>query len=416
MHQQAGAELAPYGPPELDIQVAQAFGPLELEYAAIRKSCVLMDRPDRGVLKITGPERVDFLNRMVTQELKGLAAGHAARTFWLNRKGRIDADMTLVELGDAMLVDLDALAVQRAVQGLGSFIIMEDVAIADVSEAMHRLSLHGPTAGALLDAVSTPAAGSPAPSQLAELGATRITIDGAEVVVYRDDSTGEPGLELIVPAGDVARVYRKIIEVGMDQSPGEAEGLGPKLGEEGAGVALHAARAGSRYRLRLAGWHAWNVARIEAGRAVYNIDFGPDSLPHQSGVLRERVNFKKGCYLGQEVVARMESRGHSKTYLVALKCESRIGLMVDDSLPPQALLPVTGSYIWPGDAAAGEPIGQVSSSTLAPMLGRRPICFAAVKPDFATPGTKVQVEAEGQRISAEVLGGLRAWSRDQSGR
>src|SRR4051812_36724439 len=99
-HQQAEAALQTYGPPEAGVQVVETFGELELEYAALRKHCVLIDQPQRGTIQVTGADRLAFLNRMVTQELKGLAPFQVRRSFWLNRKGRIDADLRIIELGD----------------------------------------------------------------------------------------------------------------------------------------------------------------------------------------------------------------------------------------------------------------------------------------------------------------------------
>ncbi|QYU66872.1 hypothetical protein J4558_18175 [Leptolyngbya sp. 15MV] len=303
LHQHAEAAMAPYGPPEAGILVVQTYGELELEYAALRKSCVLIDRPERAILEITGPDRIDFLNRMLTQDLKTLTPGHLVHAFWLNRKGRIDADITLIHLDGRTYADLDALAAQRTIEGLSSFIITEDVSIADATSRLHRLSLHGPTASALLPAPSLPAAGAIAPATLADRTATRATVAGNPVTIYRDDAAGEPGFEIILNADHALAVFQHLIEIGHDQHNSDA----PELGTPGAGLALHSHRSAAHFRLRPAGWHAYNIARIEAGTPLYNIDFGPDSLPHETGdhVLHDRVSFTKGCYLGQEIVARM---------------------------------------------------------------------------------------------------------------
>jgi folate-binding protein YgfZ len=381
LEEKAGATFAPYGPPEADVLVVESFGELELEYAALRKGCVLIDQPQRGLLEITGPDRIAFLNRMVTQELKDVAPGQVRRSFWLNRKGRVDADLTLIELGDRMIVDLDVHAVDRAIKGLSAFIITEDVQIADRTEATHSLALHGPMAGALLGEVVGGIKGAEV-AGLTSGSAVEARIGLAKVVIARDDSTGESGFELIIPAGEAVSVYQRLMEAGHSH-------------EE------------SRFNLRPAGWHAYNIARIEAGTPLYNIDFGPDSLPHETGVLRERVNFRKGCYLGQEIVARMESRGHSKRTLVGLACE--VG---DPSRAAnERAQPVSGGQVWSAETPEGEPVGVVTSSTLAPMLGWTPICFAAVKPGSNAAGAKLVVAAEDERIGATVQQSLKFWKR-----
>ena len=387
LHQQAEAALVPYGPPEVDVLVVETFGELELEYAALRKGCILLDQPHRATIRITGPDRVDFLNRMVTQELKGFAPLTVKRSFWLNRKGRIDGDLRLIELGGAMNIELDIHAVGRTMQGLAGFIITEDVQLIDATESTHRIALHGPTSAALLGTVSTPING-PMIADLKPDQACTVSVAGAEIVVFRDDATGEIGLELTVPAGHAAAVYQLLLETGHGHDDGDDTGVA------------------SKFRLRPAGWHAFNIARIEAGRPLYNLDFGPDSLPHETGVLYDRVNFKKGCYLGQEVVARMERRGHSKRTLVALKCE------VDQKLPPDARpQPVTGAHVWRADSPDADPVGAVTSSTLSPMLGATPICFAAIKPGSHEKGTELLVAADGDRVRATVQEGLVFWKK-----
>ncbi|MEX2217923.1 MAG: glycine cleavage T C-terminal barrel domain-containing protein [Phycisphaerales bacterium] len=386
LHQQAEASLALYGPPEAGVRLVETFGELELEYAALRKSCVLLDQPHRGVLGVTGRDRLEFLNRMVTQELKGLEPFQSRRSFWLNRKGRIEADLRIVELGERMLVDLDVHAAERTLKSLEAFVIAEDVRLEDATERLHRFALHGPGAAALLARLSRPVAGPP----LGDLGEGRacvISLAGHEVVVDSDAAAGEIGLELTLAVEAAAPVYEQLLEAGHTHNGDGGPGAAPTL--------------------RPAGWHAFNIARIEAGRPLFNLDFGPDSLPHETGVLRERVSFTKGCYLGQEVVARMDSRGHSKRTLVALRfdqSQTRTSL----GEPRQ---PVTGSHVWGAKEPEGDPVGAVTSSTLSPMLGGEPICFAAVKPGFSEPGAHLLVAADDAKLPATVQPRLAFWVR-----
>ncbi|MGH7133940.1 MAG: hypothetical protein ACREJO_18580, partial [Phycisphaerales bacterium] len=121
----AQAHLGSWGPPDGGVPIVETFGEVPVEYAAIRKSCGLMDEPQRTVLEITGPDRLDFLNRMVTQELKGFEPFTVRRTFWLSRKGRIDADLRLINLPDRVLADVDTFAADRAAAGLSGYIITE---------------------------------------------------------------------------------------------------------------------------------------------------------------------------------------------------------------------------------------------------------------------------------------------------
>lgn len=376
-----------YGPPEAGVTVVQTYGYVEIEYAAIRKGAALFDWPLRGTVEVTGPDRVEFLNRMVTQELKNWPALTSRRSFWLSRKGRIDADLRLMQLPDSVLMDVDIHAAARAAETLSSYAIMEDVAIKDVSAAWHRLALHGPASARLLAAVAMPQAG-PAVAEIAPGQIAQVTIAGHVVFVDRIDACGEIGLELTCRTEHVEAVYTAILERGSH----------PPAGEKAV--------------LRPAGWAAYNIARIEAGTPLYMLDFGPDSLPAETGLLADRVSFTKGCYLGQEIVARMKSLGHPKQELVAIdlpvaeqKFAGSDGTAdAEGELPRQ---PITGSFVYPGGTtaetmAAAEPVGAVTSATLSPMLGNKPICLAMLKHKFAAAGTAVVVDCESTLVAGSV--------------
>jgi len=175
----------------------------------------------------------------------------------------------------------------------------------------------------------------------------------------------------------------------------------------GVGRGLNAGGASLR-RFRPAGWHAFNIARIENGWPIFNLDFGPDSLPAETGVIADRVSFTKGCYLGQEVVARMHSLGHPKQQLVALRVSSK------EHEDPQ-WQPITGAAITsaaplpPGGEA--KPIGAVTSSTRSPMLGDDIICLAQVKWDQSQPGTKLHIHTTRGPLETSVEPTLTFWKR-----
>lgn len=387
IHEAGEGLLIPYGPssPELPpVLMVAAFDPIEIEYAAIRRASVIFDQPQRSTLVVTGTDRLEFLNRMLTQELnpaKGFSPFSARSSFWLSRKGRIDADLRVLHLPDRVILDVDVHAAARAKSGLESYVITEDVAIADASESHHRLALHGPGSCALLARQSSPVAGAPvetlAPGQIALV---RMSLPGGlttDMVVDRYDTTGEIGLEILVPKDAALAVYEALST--------------PWSARQGLPAAPQTDLA------RRIGWHALNIARIEAGSPVYYLDFGPDSLPHESGVLHDRVSFKKGCYLGQEVVARMESLGHPKQRLVALDIAADAGA-------PQA---ETGTQVLAADADDSAVVGAVTSSCISPMLGGQPIAMAMVKWAHAQAATDLYLSVHATRLKANVREGLR---------
>jgi folate-binding protein YgfZ len=360
-----------YGPEEAGVQVVETFGHLELEYAPIRKAAALFDLPQRAVIEARGSEALDFLSRMLTQSLEDLPPLSTRRSFWLNRKGRIDADLSVVRLEDRLLLDSDIHAAARTVETLSAFLFAEDVELTDLTSSTHRLALHGPGSARALGSISEPIVG-PSVAELPEGGACVIRVAGAEVTVFRWDWLGEIGMELIADAGSTAEVYRALADHdGVSQSA----------------------------------WHAMNLARVEAGSPLYYLDFGPDALPHETGVLNDRVSFQKGCFLGQEVVARMQSLGHPKQRLVALRLDRPEDLPDDAPLPQ----PVGGAPVHaPGDEG-GKVLGVVTSSAISPMLGAEPILFAMVKHASSSPGTKLALSAEGRPMTATVQPKLRFW-------
>ncbi|MHC4414102.1 MAG: CAF17-like 4Fe-4S cluster assembly/insertion protein YgfZ [Planctomycetota bacterium] len=348
--------------------VVATLGDLESEYAALRKGAGLLDSPHRGTIRITGNDRRDFLNRMLTQELKDLDAGVVKSSFWLNRKGRIEADLLLIELGDQLLVDVDVHGVEYTVETLGEYLFTEDVQITDISAAFHHIAVHGRQALDIVAAGATSFA-------LNHGQAATVHIAEVPVVVARHDMIGDVGLELISPYDEAGAVWDALLAA--DETIG-----------------------GGKRRIRPIGWHAVNVARIEAGTPLFRVDFGPKNLPHETGLLHDRVSFTKGCYLGQEIVARTESLGRPKHVLV--------GLRMARDLLPMAEAQVFEKSHHASAAELGPQIGLVTSSTLSPMLGAAPIAFAQVRTEHAEPGTTVLVDAEGHQTEATV-GKLRFW-------
>jgi folate-binding protein YgfZ len=384
------ADLAPYGPPDAGVELVQAFGVLELEYAALRSNCVLIDQPNRGTVQIVGSDRVDFLNRMLTQELKPLEGGQLVcrESFWLDRKGRITADVRVVGASDRLMVDIDTHSRGVFLETLDAFLFAEDAEMTDVSGGWHRMTLAGPTSVDLLPLVVDEVVAGKKPEELVDGEVCEVRIAGGLVVVDRSERLGVPEFGLLIEAEHALAVFSKLTEIGM---PSEQD----KIGEEDAGLAADNS-PGAAIRLRLAGWHAFNIARIEAGVPMFNLDFGQDTLPGETGVLEGRVSFTKGCYLGQEIVARMHSLGHPKQIVSAVVCD----VSAEDEDAPE---PMTGSPV----VAAGKVVGGVTSCTLSPMLGGKTVCFAVLKWAFHEAGTEVEIQTEAGNIKGVVQESLK---------
>ena len=367
IHAQNEASFIPYGPEDCLSAVVETFGDLDMEYAALRKGAVLFDAPHLGALRVTGGDRLSFLNNMVTAKSVDLTPGRSRPCFWLNHKGRIDADLLMCEFEDEMLIILDRHLAANTAGTLSSFVFAEDVEITDASGELSILSIHGPKTRSLLDH-----AASEAPLALDEpSSACRATLGGVRLSALRQDLTGEIGVLLAIPRAGFAKVHKHLLATG---------------------------EAHPETRARETGWLAINAARIEAGHPLFNVDFAPSSLPAESGVIEQRVSFEKGCYLGQEVVARMHARNTRKQCIVALRVtDQQITTGHTDIRQP-----TTGSQVFEDTDNPDTPIGAVTSSTISPMLGAVPVCFAMLKDAYTKPGTKLRVLAEGALVSAVV--------------
>lgn len=387
--------LLGYGAGDLAVPVVESFGELEFEYASLRRSAVLLDQPHRGTIEVCGKDRLDFLNRMLTQKLAGVQGGRSVDSFWLNRQGRIVADLRLLVLEGRVLVDVDVHVAAAVVESLGSYLFSEDVELLDATERLHRIGVQGPDGPRLVAAACEGVGGVEGGERVAgastfgvENTCDVVRIAGHEVVVDRWDRAGEPGLELSVETAAADDVWQ----------------------------ALMTAAEQGNMRVRSAGWHAFNIARIEAGTPLFMLDFGPDSLPGETTLVPSRISMNKGCYLGQEIVARMHNLGHPKQRLAAIR--------LDEPKKAGDFQPITGTEVVAvGDAkdatatgatpGAGAAVGAVTSSTVSPMLGGEAICFAMLKWSHASDGAKVAFHHDDGLLKGTVRERLRFWPRGE---
>ena len=365
VHAQAGAEFQAYA----DVEIVGTFGEPQAEYSAIRKGCGLLDLPQRGVLELTGRDRLPFLNNLLTNltwdksAKSGLAAGQGVYAYYLNAKGRIVVDVNVLELGDRTLLEMDGRMVEPLRKMFDKYLLLEQVTMTSRVGALHEVALLGPGARAVLDEAAQPRVG-----ELAALGSAKTRMFDAEVVVFRDDLAGVPGYCLLFDAAAARAVWMTLVS-----RFGETAALGKRA-------------------LRPVGWAAFNATRIEAGRPLFDIDFGnsadPDKsvLPAETGQFDRAVSVSKGCYLGQEIVARMHARQQVARQLVGLR-------LADDSLP------MAGAPLF--DEQQNQ-VGAVTSSTISPVLSNAAICLGYVKRPLFAAGTVLHVPAEGAMRPATV--------------
>lgn len=388
--ERAGAGFIAFGTGDTAVPIVESFEQYELEYAAIRSRVGILHLPQRGVIQLTGADVKAFLHPLVTQDINAMTGGETRRAFQLNQKGRIIADL-VVHHGDlSTWLETDVFDIPPLLELLESRLFAEDVGFENRSGQLTCFALHGPATLPLLEAVAS-GDGATDPARMINMPGTHhvLTIAGARVSCYRWDDCGVLGVRLFVPVEEAAEVYTRLLDAaGFD---GEAP---DPLEDTGAAAAAALKRRGT-LRGRPIGWLAYNTARIEAGSPLFHIDFGTDSIPGETGLLDDAVSFTKGCYLGQEIVARMKSLGHPKRMLVGIRFEG-------------AALPVAGTPVQQpaaeGEAEnSGKVIGAVTSSTISPILGHLPIALGVMKWGKHRPDTPVVALAE-QDMAKGVVG------------
>lgn len=368
-HEQANASYLPYGP---DIQIVESFGEPEAEYAAIRKAAAIMDSPHRGVVELTGRDRLSFLNNLLTNETKSLSAGHGCYAYLLNLKGRIVLDINVLHQPDATLLEVDARLADELCRTLNNYLFSDHVEIRNRTDDLARFTLIGPESSRIIDTL----AAASVTADLTELLRNRFTEFAATpCTVFRNDQCGETQYEWIVPRHALAAIWKELLH----SANGEPESEPFKPG---------------RTKLRPIGWSAYNIARIEAGTPLLGIDLTDQNLPMETAHWYSRaVHISKGCYLGQEVVARMHAHKAVARMLVGLK-------------NPGDAPPLAGEPLRDGETI----IGCVTSSCMSPMLGNQPVAMAYVKKAYAEPGRVLTVYTAGGETRITVTG-LPFWDR-----
>jgi len=360
-HKNANAETQAYG----EIEIVSTFGEMPAEYSAIHKRCGMMDLPQRGFIELTGKDRLPFLNNLISNQVfdkqtkSGLSAGQGVYAFLLNAKtGRILTDLNVLETGERTLLELDLRLTDAISAALEKYRFAEQVKISSLPELLHEIALHGPRAAAVLKE-----AGATVDDLTSPLMSKPARLFNADVTIWRDDPTGAAGFFLIIPTAAAQTVWTELLArfTGTD--------------------------AFTR-RLRPIGWAAFNATRVEAGRPLFGIDFDESILPHETGPLLNRaVSFTKGCYLGQEIVARMHARGGAARSIVGIR-------MTSDHLP------IAGAKTYDD---AGNEVGGVTSSTVSPVLSNAALCIALVKRPHFTLGKTLTIPAEGQMRQGTVV-------------
>lgn len=319
--------------PFSDWLVPWSFGDPAAEHRALTEGAGLFDYSMLAVVEVSGEDRVPFLHNLLTNDIKRLAPGQGCRAALLTPEARVIAPMLVLAGADACRLMCDAAFAAPLAQALEGYVFSERVAIANQERGLAALAVQGRGSLAALSA-----AGLQAPAEDDRHRAVRW--HALDVHIVRHALLGSQGALLLIEAGAALRLWGAV--------------------QRAAGT-----------RVRTCGWDAYNTARIEAGIPWFGIDADASNLLPETGLEARLVSDTKGCYVGQEIVARVATYG-SPSQRVR-------GLVLDGEDVPQA-----------GDEVRldGAVVGRVTSSCRSLALGR-PVALGMFKRTAYAPGTRV---------------------------
>jgi len=327
--------------------IPASFGSVEEEYRALHHGAGLIDLSHHGRLLVHGEDAPRFLHGMVTNEVKNLAVGHGNYAFMLDPKGHILADVRVLRLdAESYLIDCEPQSLEVIRQQLDHHIIADAVELEDQTEHLACVAVEGPQAQEAIRTVLEIDIPSMQPFEHAYFD------DKAMRLVRASASDGD-GYLILAPPEKAAEFWRASQSRERDR-PDTMN------------------TAGSSPVARPFGYEALEIRRIEAGTPRYGVDMDAKTLPQETGQMHA-ISFTKGCYIGQETVERIHSRGHVNRLLVGLRFRERCEMAGDMMV-----------------LVKGHPSGFTTSVTHSPAL-ERTIALAYLRREAAEPGTPVQV-------------------------
>jgi folate-binding protein YgfZ len=312
LHQQAGAKMGEW----FACALPDDFGDWQREYWFAHKSVALIDKNYRAYLSFTGPDRVRYLNAILTNNIKDLPPSHGNVSLLLNPQGRILAEIETYALPDSLFCVSYSMIREQLVQTLDKYIIMDDVTLTDDTQRFGTLALEGPTAAPIVSELTGVDLNS-----LAELARQDARVGTIPCTVIRRSPGKFVGAEFLVERADLEALWSTL------QEKTKMAGGGP------------------------IGYSALSALRLEQGIPWFSYDFGEKQIPHEAALESSHISYTKGCYTGQEIVERVRSRGQVN--------RRRVGLRFSGATSPP-----TGDILTSG----GKEAGYVTRAAFSPGL------------------------------------------------
>jgi len=280
VHLAAGAKMGTW----FGCALPDYFGDAAAEYRNARDTVALIDKNYRAYLSFTGPDRVRYLNAILTNNIKDLPAGQGIVSLLLNPQGHILAEIETYAFADRLLCVSYAMIRERLVEWLDKYIIMDDVTLTDETPRYGSLALEGPKAAALVQEV----AGADI-TKYEELSSHRRAVGSIPCLIVKRSPGGVPGAEFVADSEKLPELWQILSDAGRWNQGGPM------------------------------GYAALSALRLAQGIPWFGYDFGEKQIPHEAGLQDSHISYTKGCYTGQEIVERVRSRGQVNRQRVELR-------------------------------------------------------------------------------------------------
>jgi folate-binding protein YgfZ len=349
LHEGLGARFAEVN----GCEVVDDYADVPAEYTALRESAAALDFSFRGRLCLTGADRVRFLNGQVTNNVKDLRAGEGCYAALVTAKGKLQSDLNIYSLPNELLLDFEPGLSAAVAERLEKFIIADDVQVVDAALYYGLLSVQGPKAEAAVRSLALAAEIPDAPFQFTTAKDDTL----GEIYLMNQPRLGTSGFDLFVPLASLGAVFDKLIAA--------------------------ARQAGGR----ACGWRALEIARIESGISRFGVDMDESNLASEAGIDERAISYSKGCYIGQEVIARIRTYGQV--------AKSLRGLRLADDLKS---LPLKGDKLFHGD----KEIGYITSATASPAL-KANVALGYVRREANEIGTELTLRSATGDSAAKIV-------------
>ena len=326
------------------------------EHHAVRNGVGIVDVSYRSRHQLTGDDRAKFLHRIISNDVENLSAGQGTYATLLTHRGKIIADLNVYVLEDTIIIDTAPETAENLFGELDKYIIADDVELSEVTAETGAIAVHGPKASELIQSVLNI-------SDLAALPERHSCVREADtlfehpIVCIRTNATGEVGWTLYTAAEALTSLWEALMT----------------------------------FNAQPIGWNALESLRIEAGIPRYGTELTDAVIPLEAE-LEHAIDFEKGCYIGQEIVARMKYRGHPNRLLRGIEIDK------DATSEEGCGLLRSGARVFNGD----KEIGWVTSATFAPTLAKQ-IAIGYVRIAVTEPGSRVQIETSEGRVDGTVV-------------